>query len=290
MSVVAVRHHLNVHGTIPRGAEIPNKGHTALDCEEVHAVNTNPRDVIAHLVVVRVGRVAVNGGTHAIVVVLDAEDHGELPERRHVGRLPDLPLIRGTVTITRDCNIHVLPRLGVVLISEGESHADRDLRPDNTGSTPEVVLLVIEVHRPALRLGHSLDHAKELADDRPNGAAPRQGLTVAAVRCDPVILGRESGIDASGHGLLSVVQVAETTDVARLVLIVACDLHSAHGVHKLEVLHELVLRHVDGVLGLGFQVVDLERTRKVEGRAGVIGRHEPRRGRAGGRGLPRKGG
>jgi len=39
--------------------------------------------------------------THAVVVVLRDEDHGEVPQLAHVGGLPDLSLVGGTVSVAR---------------------------------------------------------------------------------------------------------------------------------------------------------------------------------------------
>lgn len=60
---------------------------------------------------------------------------------------------------------------------------------------------------------------------------------MAAVRGDPIVFGFKGGVDAGGDGLLTVVEMAETSDVLGLVFVVACDLHPAHGVHHLKVLH-----------------------------------------------------
>lgn len=243
VAVVTVGHHLDVHGPVASRSEFPDEFHTLLHGKDVHAVNADTGDVVAHLVVVRVRGVAVDGGTHTVLVVLNAEDHRQFPQTGHVGRLPDLSLVGGTVTVTGDGHVHGLTGLGVVLVGKGQPSSERNLCTDDAGTTPEVPGLVVEVHRSALGLGHAAREAEQLADDLLDGAAAGQGDAMASVRGDPIVGRVEGGVDAGGDGLLAVVQVAEAADVLGLVLVVARDLHPAHGVHELEVLHELLLGH-----------------------------------------------
>ena len=55
---------------------------------------------------------------------------------------------------------------------------------------------------------------------------------------NPTVLLRESFIDARRDRLLPVVEVTEPSDRARLVLVVAGNLHSTHGVHCFEVIEQ----------------------------------------------------
>ena len=243
VAVVAVCHHLDVHGPVTGGGEFADELHALLDGQDVHAVDADAGDVVAHLVVVRVGGVAVDGGTHAVLVVFDAEDHREFPQAGHVGRLPYLTLVGGTVAVAGDGNVHGFAGLGVVLVGEGQASAEGDLRADDANSAPEVTGLVVEVHRPALGLGHAACEAEQLANDLLHRPAAEQGDAMAAVGGDPIVGGVKGGVDAGGDGFLAVVQMTETANVLGLVLIVARDLHPAHGVHHLEVLHQLLLGH-----------------------------------------------
>ncbi len=97
--------------------------HTLLDGKGVHAVDLDAREVVAPLVVLGRSRGPLDGGTHAVLVVLAHEDGGKLhtrgevsttimfrskasklraalylPESGHVVRLEKLTLVGGTVT------------------------------------------------------------------------------------------------------------------------------------------------------------------------------------------------
>mmetsp|Transcript_36159 Transcript_36159/g.87272 ORF Transcript_36159/g.87272 Transcript_36159/m.87272 type:complete len:242 (-) Transcript_36159:96-821(-) len=221
------------------------------------------------------GRVTFHARSHTIVVILDAENHGKVPQTGHVGALPNLSLVGGAVTVAPDGHLHGLARSGVVVIRERQPKPDRDLRPHDALPAEKVVRLVVKVHGPSLALRLAADIAEELAQDARHRPPPRQRHTVTAVARDPRVLGIERRVDPRGHGLLAVVEVAESADRAGLVFVIAGDFHAAHGVHQFEVGEELVLGHVDRVVRRGFEVVSLEGSGQVEGRD-VGGGHEPR--------------
>ena len=51
--------------------------------------------------------------------------------------------------------------------------------------------------------------------------------------------------------------MAESADVTCFVFVIAGDFHSAHGVHKTEMFHELIFGHGDFVVGGNVEVVHL---------------------------------
>mmetsp|Transcript_12392 Transcript_12392/g.26782 ORF Transcript_12392/g.26782 Transcript_12392/m.26782 type:complete len:250 (-) Transcript_12392:157-906(-) len=155
VAVVPVRHHFNIHGSVPSRGKFTHKLHTLLNGKDIHTINANTGDVITHLIVVRVRRVAIDGGAHTVLVVLNTEDHWKFPQTGHVSALPDLSLIGGTVTVAANGDVHWLTWLDGVLVGECQSSAQGDLRTDNAGTSPKVSRLVVEMHGTALGLGHA---------------------------------------------------------------------------------------------------------------------------------------
>ena len=82
---------------------------------------------------------------------------------------------------------------------------------------------------------------------------------------NPRIFWFECRVDAGGHRFLSVIQVTKSPNGTGLVFIVARDFHTTHSVHQFKVREELLLRHVDGIVWLSFEVVCFEGSGEVEG-------------------------
>mmetsp|Transcript_34837 Transcript_34837/g.74253 ORF Transcript_34837/g.74253 Transcript_34837/m.74253 type:complete len:242 (-) Transcript_34837:148-873(-) len=198
------------------------------------------------------------------MVIFNAKDHGQVPQTGHVGTLPNLSLVRCSIAIASDSDLHGLSRRGIVMISECQPQPHGHLRAHDALPAIKVVRLVVEVHGSALPLRLAANVAEQLGEyalDRPPAGQCR---AVAAVRGDPRVFEVERRVDAGSHRLLPVVQVAKSANGARLVLVVARDFHTAHGVHEFEVGEELFLRHVNGVVRLRFDIVGLEGSRQVK--------------------------
>mmetsp|Transcript_12615 Transcript_12615/g.18395 ORF Transcript_12615/g.18395 Transcript_12615/m.18395 type:complete len:206 (+) Transcript_12615:475-1092(+) len=205
MSVVTVGHHLNVHGTISRSAKLLDESHSLLDSEDVHTINTDTGDVVAHLVIIRMTGVTVDGSSHTVAVVLNTENHGQLPQTGHIGRFPNLSLVGGTISIACNGDIHILTRLGVVFIGKGKSGTNGNLRTDNPLSTEEVILFRVEMHGSSLPLGHTPGIPEQLSEDGGDVASPGESDAVTTIGCDPGIFAVEGGLDSGGDGFLAVV-------------------------------------------------------------------------------------
>lgn len=93
-------------------------------------------------------------------------DTYQLPEIRHVGGLPDLSLVGGTVSVTANGAIHGLTRFRLVLGRKGKSGTHGHLRTDDSLSSIKVSSLIIKVHGTSLTLGHAFNDAKEFTDNR----------------------------------------------------------------------------------------------------------------------------
>ncbi len=76
-----------------------------LDGEHVHAVNLEPGTVVAAGVEGGGLGTAPLSGAHAVVVVLADEQRRQLPQRRDVQRLKELPLVCRAVAVPGDTNL-----------------------------------------------------------------------------------------------------------------------------------------------------------------------------------------
>mmetsp|Transcript_14268 Transcript_14268/g.21430 ORF Transcript_14268/g.21430 Transcript_14268/m.21430 type:complete len:232 (-) Transcript_14268:294-989(-) len=231
MSMVTISHHLNVHGSISRSAPFLDKPHSLLDSKNVHTINTESWNVISHLVIIRMTGMTFNTSSHTKTIILNAENHGQLPQTGHIRTLPNLSLIRSSISIASNCNIHFLTRLSIVLIRKRQSSTNGNLRSNNPLPTEEIVFFGIKVHRTTLSLGHTSCVSKQLCKNGRYISSAGKSDTVTTIGCDPRVFLFESGVDSGSDSFLSVVEMAESTDVTGFVFVIACDFHSAHGVH-----------------------------------------------------------
>lgn len=202
------------------------------------------------------------------MIVLADQNCRQIPERRHVKRLEQLPLVRGTVTVESKRHVLVLG----VLLRESQTTSERNLSPNNAVAAIEATVLLVEMHRTAFSPGAPVPAAHELGEDLREGpTAADEGAVIAVSGDDAVLLG-DGGLHADGHGFLSVVQVAEPADQLGLVERVRGDLHAAHRRHVAEEGEELLGRGVDGARRR-LAVVGGEGDRGLDGeRRGIVGR------------------
>jgi len=95
--------------------------------------------------------------------------------------------------------------------------------------------LIVEVHAPTPALGVPVPEPEEFSQDLGDSTPPGKRHTVAPVGCDPAVIVVEGRFNSGSYSLLTIVQVTETANGSSLVLVVACDLHATHGVHKTKV-------------------------------------------------------
>mmetsp|Transcript_4965 Transcript_4965/g.7270 ORF Transcript_4965/g.7270 Transcript_4965/m.7270 type:complete len:282 (+) Transcript_4965:132-977(+) len=160
VTMVAVRRHLHIHGTIALGTVLLHEAHTFLHSKNVHTIHLNTRNVVAHLIILRMRRVTIDGGAHTVLIVLNTKDHRQLPQHGHVGAFPDLTLIGSSITITGNGHRHILTRWSIVLIGKGQTGSYGDLSSDDALTAVEIVCLVVKVHTATLRLGQAVLEAK----------------------------------------------------------------------------------------------------------------------------------
>jgi hypothetical protein len=207
-----------------------------LDGKDIHTVDLETRNVLTTLVVVGQGGRTVSSGTHTVLVVcrfvlasllldsnlskawllggkltLATEKGRQLPELGHVESLKDLTLVAGTVTVQNDTSLLAAS----VLVCESQTGTDGDLGTDDTVSTVEA--LAEHVHGTTLSVGDTLAATEQLTNDGADGGTTHQGVTVASVGGNDIVLLVQGVLDTGCDGLLTSRQVAETSDLLLLV-------------------------------------------------------------------------
>jgi hypothetical protein len=76
MSVVPVGHHLHVHWSVAVADVFLGEFHPLGDGQNVHPIDAESGNGISHLVIILDTGVTVDGGSHTVVVVFDAKNHG----------------------------------------------------------------------------------------------------------------------------------------------------------------------------------------------------------------------
>ena len=104
------------------------------------------------------------------------------------------------------------------------------------------------MHRSSFSIGASSDLAHHLGNDLVHGEASHVGPAMDSVGTDECVLASEGVVVADGDGLLTVVEMEETSDHGLFVKLVTSDFHSSDGDHVGE--HGLSL--LGGQFGLGW--------------------------------------
>ena len=143
-------------------------------------------------------RGALHGGAHAVAVVLDDEEAGELPERGHVERLVEGAVVHGRLAHEAD------DHLVAAAVLDGEADAGRDREcarrrcRARRGSRVDLSNRCIE---PPLPRDAAIHAAEQLGHDRARRHAAGERLPVVAVGGDDVVVlaqqRDEAGADAS---------------------------------------------------------------------------------------------
>lgn len=196
------------------------------DGEDVEAVDGHSGDVKS-LVELSVVGGSLDGGTHAVGVVLAYVDGGEVPETGHVGSLDDLALVGGSISIEDSGDVLLLS----VLEGEGKSGSDWDLSSHDTVTPVEVGSVVVVVHRASFSLGRSPLDSQHLAEDLVDTNASLIGLTVHSVSRDEGVIPGDSFLHSLGDGLLAIIKMAEPVDQLIFVEVVTDNLHTSHDAH-----------------------------------------------------------
>ena len=212
------------------------------DREDVHPVHRLARDAECRAAGIERGRGgrALERGAHRVLVVLDHEDHRQLPQARHVEGLVDLALVGRAVAEIGEGDVVV----AAVLVGEGEARADRHVGADDAVAAVEVLLLREHVHRPALAAGVSARPAGQLRHHALRVHAAGQHVAVVAVGGDALVAVLGRGFQADDHRLLADVEVAEAADQAHSVKLARLFLEAADQQHLAVESQQFVLGRV----------------------------------------------
>ncbi len=210
-----------------------------LDRQHVHAVDRLARDAEGLAAgVERRGRGgALERGAHRVLVVLDHEDAGQLPQRAHVEGLVDLALVRRAVAEIGEADVVV----AAVPVGEGEAGADRHLRADDAVAAVEVLLLGEHVHRAALAAGVAARAAGQLGHHALGVHAAGEHVAVVAIGGDALVAVLRGGLEPDHDRLLADVEMAEAADQAHAVELAGLLLEAADQQHLAVEVEQLVL-------------------------------------------------
>ena len=135
---------------MPSCVEINRRVDGVKFCFRTATRHLQPGDDIPHRVVVVIARRPRDGRAHAVLVVLDAKNHGQFPQSSHVHGLPDLALVRCAVAVAPDRDGHRLAERRLVLVREGQTGTDGHLRADDALPAEEVFLFVVKCMEPPM--------------------------------------------------------------------------------------------------------------------------------------------
>src|SRR3954447_17949396 len=209
----------------------------AVDLARLDPERARPREDVARRRV-EIVRVLV------VEVVLADVDHGQLPERRHVHDLVDETLAERALAEEADGDL-----VGAaVLRAERGAGRDAGATADDRVRAEVAVLVVGDVHRPALAAAIAGLFAEQLREHPADLRALRETVPVAPVRRrDPVVLPQRAA-HAYGNRFLADVQVREAGHLRAAVEVVRVLLEEADQRHapvhrERELLRHLGARH-----------------------------------------------
>jgi len=159
------------------------------------------------------GRGALLARAHRVAVVLDDEDHRQVPERGEVERLVHGALVDGAVAHERKAGALAAE----VFQAEREAGPERDLAADDAVATPEIARWIEKMHGTALALGTAGDPAVELGHEGIEVHAHGNGVAVVAIRRDHLVVLLHHRAATDGDRFLADVEMKEPADLAGLV-------------------------------------------------------------------------
>jgi len=160
-----------------------------------------------------VGRRARDRGPHAVAIVLDDEDDGEIPQRGQIQSLVKSADVDGRLSEEADANLITT----AILDRESDSGGDRNVATHDAMSAEEVCLGVEDVHGAALAARGSCVAAKQLGHDCSRADSACERLPMIAVGGDHVIIGTDHRHHAGRDRFLSDVEVQEPADLSERV-------------------------------------------------------------------------
>ena len=251
-------------------ARAPDRfAHRLVGLDHVHAVaaQAGHAEALAAAMQVGHGRVALDRGAHAELVVGDHEHDRQLPQGGEVERLAERPLVRRAVTEDADRDL-VEP---LVVGRERHPGGQRQVAADDPVAAHEAVLEVEHVHRPAAPLRDALLAPEQLGHDAIGVRPAGQRVPVRAVGRDQVVVVAHRPAGADDRRLLADRQVQEAADLGLRIHLPGALLEAPDEHHRLQPLaRRVALRQLPGYARL-LRHVGHERDSSAPGAA-----HRPR--------------
>ncbi len=215
MSSKAIRAQLQEDRTATGANDLNRTVCCRLDRQDVHAVNRPCRHLVAGRLdgKVGLGLREIQRGAHGIEVVLATEEHRQLPQRRKVHRLVELPFGHGA--LTEETGRHLWTVLHVV--GQCQPHCHGQSAGHDGAASVEATGDIEKVHRPASPTAAALHLAEHLGHDRRRRNATDERVTVLAIGRDHGVIGLQRLRHTDGDGLLADVEVHEAADLRRAV-------------------------------------------------------------------------
>src|SRR6266481_4786309 len=229
MSAVAVGLHFQDVGPLAGAAPCDRLVARGLHRADVHAVDLLAGDIEgdASLGKIGLGGRARHRRAHGVTIVLDDEDHRELPQLRHIETLIDLSLIRRAVAeIGQTDKI-----IAAIAIGESKASAERHLRADNAVAAEEVLLLAEHVHGAALALGIAAMASGQFGHHAPGFHSSGQHVTVVPVSRYDLIALLQGHLHANDNRFLADIEMAKAADRAHSIELAGLFLETADQQH-----------------------------------------------------------
>ena len=245
MAAIAVCLHLQNERPLTGAAPIRRLFRRRLDRQHVHSVDLGAGDAEAVAAPVELGRRrgALDGGAHAVAVVLNDVDHRQLPQLGHVEGFVDLALVDGAVAAIGVTDATVV----LVLVGEGETGAERDLGADDAVAAEEVLFAAEHVHGAALALGIAAPAAGQFRHHPFRIHVAGEHMAVIAIRGNHRVVAAGRRHHADDDRFLADIQVAEAADQAHAIELPRLFLETADQQHLAVVMEKVV-----GARGLAF--------------------------------------
>ena len=214
---VAVGDQLEQDGALAGAGVLDGAGGGAVDGEQVHAVDAFAGDAVGD------GAVGDGGGAvalldrhrHAVLVVFADKDDGQLPDGGHVEAFVEIALVGGAVAK----EAHDDAAVGEEMVGEAGADGERNAAGDDAVGAEAAEGEVGHVHGAAAAAADAGLLGEQLGHHQADILALGDGVAVAAVGGDDIVVRVEGGDGADGDGFLADGQVHGAVDLAERELV-----------------------------------------------------------------------
>ena len=211
MAHVAIGAHLEQRWVAVLACPLDRAPHGVVHGEHIHPVDQLRGHIVAARMLDNIGhrRDTLEGGPHAVAIVLAKENDRQFPHRCHVQRLVKCSNVDRGFAEETDAYFVV----ALVLAGEGETRGQRDVSSNNSMAAHEAALDVEQVHRAALALRATGGLAEQLRHYGFRRDALDERLPMFAVGTDDVVVVPQRCERTDRDCFLADVEVAEAADL-----------------------------------------------------------------------------